>query len=369
MPATTRVGSDTLLKIAVLGAAGGIGQSLSLLLKSNASFLLPRDSAFHIQLSLYDVNKDAIVGAAADLSHIDTPITTTSHYPNDEHGGIQSCLQDASMVIIPAGVPRKPGMTRDDLLGVNARILKSLGEDIAKYCDLKKVHVMVISNPVNSLVPLITSTLIKHDHNRSNIESRVYGVTNLDLVRASTFIQQLTDFKTNNPPGVPVIGGHSGDTIIPVFSTLNSVSGYETVLSPESRQKMVRRVQYGGDEIVKAKNGNGSATLSMAYAGYKIAAQFIDLLVGKIDVIENIVMYSPLINRDNEEIAPGAKLLRQDYIDNLTFFSIPMSIDKFGIRSINYDIMRRLDSYEHDTLLPVCLNTLRSNIDTGLSLV
>lgn len=369
MPAATHVETNDLLKISVLGAAGGIGQSLSLLLKSNAAFLLARDSPFHIRLSLYDVNKDAIVGTAADLSHIDTPITTTAHYPGDPTGGIESCLKNADLIIIPAGVPRKPGMTRDDLIDVNARIIKSLGQDIAKYCDLSKVHILVISNPINSLVPLLASTLIKHSTEDSKIEARVYGITNLDLVRASTFIQQLNNFKSNHSPIIPVIGGHSGDTIIPVFSKLSNEKDYQNILTLEMRQKLVHRVQYGGDEIVKAKNGNGSATLSMAYAGFKIAAQFINLLVGNIDVIQNIVMYVPLVNRNNEEIAPGSELLRQHYIDGLTYFSIPLSINKSGIKAIHYEIMNSLDTYERDTLLPICLKTLKGNIENGLAYV
>ncbi|CAG99375.1 malate dehydrogenase MDH2 [Kluyveromyces lactis] len=359
-----------ILKISVLGAAGGIGQSLSLLLKSNAGFLLPHETSTHIRLSLYDVNKDAIVGTAADLSHIDTPITTTAHYPDDSNGGIGQCLSNASVVIIPAGVPRKPGMSRDDLIGVNAKIIKSLGEDIAKYCDLNKVHVLVISNPINSLVPLLTNTLIRSDANgNSNIESRVYGITQLDLVRSSTFVQQLNGFKSNTSPVIPVIGGHSGDTIIPVFSTLERDPEYANLLDNGMRLKMVHRVQYGGDEIVKAKNGNGSATLSMAYAGFKIAAKFIDLLVGNTDTIDDIVMYVPLTNRNHQEIAPGSNELRSRYINDLLYFSIPLSINRNGIKKIHYEILENLDSYERDTLLPICLKTLEGNIETGLKLV
>ncbi|CDO94528.1 unnamed protein product [Kluyveromyces dobzhanskii CBS 2104] len=369
MPAVD-VQEKNILKICVLGAAGGIGQSLSLLLKSNAGSLLPRDTSTHIRLSLYDVNKDAIVGTTADLSHIDTPITTTAHYPGDDTGGIGQCLSDANLVIIPAGVPRKPGMSRDDLIHVNASILKSLGADIAKYCDLSTVHVLVISNPINSLVPLLASTLVKHDEKgNSRIESRVYGITHLDLVRSSTFVQQLNGFKSNIPPVIPVIGGHSGDTIIPVFSRLQKSPEYANSLDNGMRLKMVHRVQYGGDEIVKAKNGNGSATLSMAYAGFKIASKFIDLLVGNVDTIDDIVMYVSLTDRNNEEIAPGSNILRSDYINNLQYFALPLTISKNGIEEVHYEIMEDLDSYERDTLLPICLQTLKGNIDVGMNLV
>ncbi|KAJ1654562.1 Malate dehydrogenase, cytoplasmic, partial [Dispira simplex] len=84
-------------KVAVLGAAGGIGQPLSLLLKGNTSIS---------HLSLYDLFNTP--GVAADLSHINTPAKVTGHLP--ENDGLKQALTDAHIVVIPAGVPRKPGM-------------------------------------------------------------------------------------------------------------------------------------------------------------------------------------------------------------------------------------------------------------------
>jgi lactate/malate dehydrogenase, NAD binding domain len=102
-------------KVAVLGAAGGIGQPLSLLLK-----LSPNVS----ELSCYDIV--GTPGVAADLSHIPTASTVTGHlpaagsWPPTTNTGLQAALTGASIVVIPAGVPRKPGMTRDDLFNTNA---------------------------------------------------------------------------------------------------------------------------------------------------------------------------------------------------------------------------------------------------------
>lgn len=108
-------------KIAVLGAAGGIGQPLSLLLKSWGT---GSDSVSH--LALYDV---ANVGLAVDLEHIPTPIKVTGHSGKER---LAEALQDASVVVIPAGVPRKPGMTRDDLFNINAGIVRDLTLACAK---------------------------------------------------------------------------------------------------------------------------------------------------------------------------------------------------------------------------------------------
>ena len=105
-------------KVAVLGAAGGIGQPLSLLLKLNDNI-----SA----LSLYDIVNTP--GVAADLSHIDTKPKVTG-YKGEENLG--EALKGAKVVVIPAGVPRKPGMTRDDLFNTNASIVAKLADGIAK---------------------------------------------------------------------------------------------------------------------------------------------------------------------------------------------------------------------------------------------
>ena len=104
-------------KVAVLGAAGGIGQPLSMLLK-----LSP-----HVdQLACYDVSP-ATAGVAADLSHIPTPAKITGDLPSagswppKGNEGIANALTGCDVVVIPAGVPRKPGMTRDDLFNVSGK--------------------------------------------------------------------------------------------------------------------------------------------------------------------------------------------------------------------------------------------------------
>jgi malate dehydrogenase len=107
-------------KVCVLGAAGGIGQPLSLLLK-----LSPEVT----ELSCYDIV--GTPGVAADLSHIPTHSTVTGclpspgSWPSQGNNGLKEALTGASVVVIPAGVPRKPGMTRDDLFNTNAGELDS----------------------------------------------------------------------------------------------------------------------------------------------------------------------------------------------------------------------------------------------------
>ena len=146
---TKSSGSDILsrgFKVAVLGASGGIGQPLALLLK-----LDPKVT----ELSLFDVVRTP--GVAADISHCSTPAKVTGYVGGDEIG---AALTGAKVIVIPAGVPRKPGMTRDDLFNTNASIVQGLAEASAKYAP--DAFFLVISNPVNSTVPIFAKTLQKH---------------------------------------------------------------------------------------------------------------------------------------------------------------------------------------------------------------
>ena len=148
-------------------------------------------------------------------------------------------------------------MTRDDLFNTNASIVRDLAAAIARVSP--KAHVLVISNPVNSTVPIVSAVFEKagvYD------PAHIFGVTTLDVVRAARFLGGVAGADPSETV-VPVIGGHSGPTIVPLLSQ----SGYN--LKGEQLDAYVKRVQFGGDEVVKAKDGAGSATLSMAYAGYR----------------------------------------------------------------------------------------------------
>lgn len=96
---------------------------------------------------------------------------------------LENALTGMDLVIIPAGVPRKPGMTRDDLFNINAGIVRTLCEGIAKCCPNAIVN--VISNPVNSTVPIAAEVFKKAG---TYDPKRLLGVTTLDVVRANTFV-------------------------------------------------------------------------------------------------------------------------------------------------------------------------------------
>ncbi|MCL4148971.1 UNVERIFIED_CONTAM: hypothetical protein GTU68_039973 [Idotea baltica] len=153
-----------------MGASGGIGQPLSLLLKN---------SPLVTKLSLYDIVHTP--GVAADLSHIESKAKVTGFVGPDQ----LNSLKGSEVVVIPAGVPRKPGMTRDDLFNTNASIVANLAKACAKACP--EAMICIISNPVNSTVPIAAEV-----YKKAGVDaSRIFGVTTLDIVRANTFIAEL----------------------------------------------------------------------------------------------------------------------------------------------------------------------------------
>jgi malate dehydrogenase len=252
-------------KVAVLGAAGGIGQPLALLCKLSDQI---------DEVACYDVV--GTPGVAADLSHCPTRAKITGNLPSSgtwppsADSGLQAAVTGADVIVIPAGVPRKPGMTRDDLFNTNAGIVKTLVEGCGKWAP--NAVLAIISNPVNSTVPIAAEVLKKmgvYDKNK------VCGVTTLDVCRANTF---LADNQGMNPKDldVTVIGGHAGITILPLLSQVPGAK-----ISDADREALTHRIQFGGDEVVKAKAGSGSATLSMAYAGFLFTEGVIKAMKGE----------------------------------------------------------------------------------------
>ncbi|XP_023543381.1 malate dehydrogenase, glyoxysomal-like isoform X1 [Cucurbita pepo subsp. pepo] len=249
-------------KVAILGAAGGIGQPLAMLMKMN-----PLVSILH----LYDVVNAP--GVTADISHMDTGAVVRGFLGQQQ---LEAALTGMDLVIIPAGVPRKPGMTRDDLFKINAGIVRTLCEGIAKSCP--RAIVNLISNPVNSTVPIAAEVFKKAGTYDPN---RLLGVTMLDVVRANTFVAEVLGLDPRDVD-VPVVGGHAGVTILPLLSQVKPPSSF----TQEETIYLTDRIQNGGTEVVEAKAGAGSATLSMAYAAVKFADACLRGLRGDAGVVE-----------------------------------------------------------------------------------
>ncbi|MFI0487977.1 MAG: malate dehydrogenase [Yersinia sp. (in: enterobacteria)] len=250
------------MKVAVLGAAGGIGQALALLLKTQ----LPSGS----DLSLYDI-APVTPGIAVDLSHIPTAVNIKGFSGEDA----TPALQGANIVLISAGVARKPGMDRSDLFNVNAGIVRNLVEKIACTCPTALIG--IITNPVNTTVAIAAEVLKKagvYDKNK------LFGITTLDTIRSNTFVAELKGKKPQDIE-VPVIGGHSGVTILPLLSQIQGVSFTEQEVAD-----LTKRIQNAGTEVVEAKAGGGSATLSMGQAAARFGLSLVRALQGESNVVE-----------------------------------------------------------------------------------
>jgi len=329
-----------MVKAVVLGAAGGIGQPLSLLLKLNPLVT---------ELALFDIVNTP--GVAADISHIATPAKVAGYLPPDD--GLKKALAGANVVVIPAGVPRKPGMTRDDLFKINAGIVRDLATAIAEVAP--KAIILVISNPVNSTVPIVAEVFKK-----AGVfdPKRLFGVTTLDVVRASTFVAEVVKDTTLAPEVVvPVVGGHSGVTIVPLLS--QSSHKLPASLGQSGLETLVNRIQFGGDEVVKAKDGAGSATLSMAYAGAEFAGNVIKALKGQKDI--TVPSYVHL-----DADAVGGATIKKHIGKNLTYFSTPVLLGPSGIEKIGS--LGAITEYE-EKLIAAAVPDLADNIAKGVTFI
>lgn len=306
------------MKVAVLGAAGGIGQALALLLKIQ----LPSGS----ELSLYDI-APVTPGVAVDLSHIPTDVAIKGFSGEDA----TPALEGADIVLISAGVARKPGMDRSDLFNVNAGIVKNLVQQIAKTCP--QACIAIITNPVNTTVAIAAEVLKKagvYDKNK------LFGVTTLDIIRSDTFVAQLKG-KHPGEINVPVIGGHSGVTILPLLSQVPGVS-----FTSQEVADLTKRIQNAGTEVVEAKAGGGSATLSMGQAAARFGLSLARALQGEQGVVE-----CAYVEGDGQYAR---------------FFSQPLLLGKNGI--VERKAIGTLSPYEQQALDGM-LDTLHKDITLG----
>jgi len=319
---------NTNFRVVVVGAAGGIGQPISLLLKQS----LPQGST----LVLYDV-VNILKGVAVDLSHIPSDVSLEYYVgdmKNPANEQIDLALKGAHLVVVPAGVPRKPGMTRDDLFKINAGIIEGIATAIAKNCP--EALIAIITNPVNSVVPIVGEVLknkgVFNPH-------KLFGVSTLDIVRAQQFIGELSG-KHPTEIKVDVIGGHSAETMLTVLSKVPGVTFTDT-----QQKEMTKKIADAGTVVVEAKEGQGSATLSMAYAGARFVNSLIRGLKG-----ENVreCCYIHVEGMD------------------VPYFGRVVHLGPNGIKDI--EPLPELNEFEKNKLNEL-IPILKKNIETGVSFV
>ncbi|MEK5163341.1 malate dehydrogenase [Paenibacillus sp. FSL R5-0527] len=231
---------------------------------------------------------------AGPVQGVDSRIVGTSSY-EDAAG--------SDIVIITAGIARKLGMSRDDLVNTNAAIVRSVCENVKNYCP--DATVIVLSNPVDAMTYVAFQTL-------GFPKNRVIGQSGvLDTARYCTFIAAELNVSVEDVRGF-VLGGH-GDDMVPLVR-YSSVGGIpiDTLLPPDRIEAIVQRTRAGGGEIVSLL-GNGSAYYAPA---------------------ASLVRMTEAILKDKKRILPVIALLEGEYgYDNL-FMGVPVVLGGGGIEKV-----------------------------------
>ena len=281
-------------KIALVGA-GNIGGTLAHL----ASLKNLGD------VVLVDVNDGVAKGKALDISQSSA---VEGFSVKISAGNDFSLIENSDVVIVTAGIARKPGMSRDDLLATNTSIIKSVGENIKKFAP--NAFVIVITNPLDAMVYVMqkVSGLPKN---------KVVGMAGvLDSSRMSYFLSQEFNVSIDNVHSC-VLGGH-GDTMVPLirYSTIAGIPIPDMLkMGFSSTQKIaeiVQRTRDGGAEIVKLL-GSGSAFYAPASSALEMAESYLF---------------------DKRKILPIAANLQGEYGLNDLYIGVPAIIGKNGVERI-----------------------------------
>jgi malate dehydrogenase len=281
-------------KIALIGG-GNIGGTIAFL-------TLAKDLG---DVILFDLMEGVPQGKALDISQSaaifgsNSKVTGTNNY---------SDIQDADIVIVTAGVPRKPGMSRDDLLNINADVIKTVGENIAKYCP--NAFVIVVTNPLDAMV-FVMQKASKLPPNK------VVGMAGtLDSARFSYFLAQEFNVSVADINSF-VLGGH-GDAMVPLvrYSTVSGIPIPDLIkmnwTTEDKINAIVERTKNGGGEIV-ALLKTGSAFYAPAAAALQIAESYFF---------------------DQKRMLPCAAYLTGEYGIKDLYVGVPVVIGKNGVEKV-----------------------------------
>lgn len=231
---------------------------------------------------------------ASPVQGFDANITGTSNYED---------TADSDLVIITAGIARKPGMSRDDLVSTNAKIMKSITKEIVKYSP--ETTIIVLTNPVDAM----TYTVFKEAGLPKN---RVIGQSGvLDTARFRTFIAQELNLSVKDITGF-VLGGH-GDDMVPLvrYSYAGGIP-LETLIPKDRLDAIVERTRKGGGEIVNLL-GNGSAY-------YAPAASLVEM--------------AEAILKDQRRVLPAIAFLEGEYNYDGIYLGVPTILGANGIEKV-----------------------------------
>ena len=228
---------------------------------------------------------------------------------NLEGSSDPTSLTDADVVIITAGIPRKPGMSRDDLLEINIKIITDVANNVKKYAP--NAFVIVVSNPLDAIVYSFYKV-------SGFTKNKVVGMAGaLDSARFRTFIAMETGYSVQDVSCM-VLGGH-GDTMVPI-TRLATVGGVPvtSLISEERISEIEQRTRVAGGEIVKLF-GNGSAFYAPAASAIEMAEAYL---------------------RDKKRVIPCASLCEGEFGIDGYFIGVPTVIGSGGVEKVlEFDLL------------------------------
>lgn len=278
------------MKITVVGA-GNVGATC-------ADILAQREVAKEI--ILIDIKEGLAQGKALDIwqkAPINLYDTHTVGFTND-----YSKTAKSDVVVITSGLPRKPGMSRDDLIGINADIVKSVTENIVKFSP--EAILIIVSNPLDVMTyqAHITSKMSR---------MRVMGMAGiLDTARYRAFIAESLSISPKDIQAV-ILGGH-GDTMVPLprYTTVAGIPLTE-LISKDELEAIIERTKVGGGELVKLIG------TSAWYAPGAAAAQMVEAIV-----------------KDQHRVLPVCMQLDGEYDIKNCYLGVPVVLGKNGIEKV-----------------------------------
>lgn len=254
---------------------------------------------------IFDIVKGIPQGKALDLAEA-APV---SSYNVDLKGSNNySAIKDSDVVIVTAGVPRKPGMSRDDLLSINLKVMSDVGAGIKKYCP--KAFVICITNPLDAMV----WALQKFSGVKPNMIVGMAGV--LDSARFRYFLSQEFNVSVEDVTAF-VLGGH-GDSMVPLerYSTVSGIPLPDLVkmgwTTQERLKEIIQRTRDGGAEIVGLLK-TGSAFYAPAASAIEMAESYL---------------------KDKKRVLPCAAHLSGEYKIKDMYVGVPVVIGKKGVEKI-----------------------------------
>src|SRR3989338_5757290 len=231
---------------------------------------------------------------AAPVEEFDVDVKGTNNYEDTKNSDI---------VVITSGVPRKPGMSRDDLISINTKIVKEVTQNVVKHSP--NSIIIVVTNPLDAMV-FVAAKVSKFPHHR------ILGMAGiLDSTRFRTFIAKELDVSVEDVDAI-VLGGH-GDSMVPLprYSTVNGIPITE-LLPEEKIHELAERTRKGGEEIV-----NLLKTGSAFYAPGAAVAEMVEAIL-----------------KDKKKILPCAAYCNAEYNVGGYFVGVPVKLGRKGVEKI-----------------------------------